>query len=247
MTRIAPSVNRSVTWLFPRQSQGGTTTMTIRSFVIASSLDDFDDKASLSERTRWWERRMGRQVESLWASPEVAISGKELAFKIVSACASLPDKIFLGVQDEILQVQYVRLREALHHEATQGGDPPDFLYRPNATADRADIRYKKSERRREQPVKRFTHQLVDSQLKNILKCQRFKSMDDLEYVLKQKEDDWNGESHNASSTKTLDSRADKPQSGATKNHESPKTQEAVEPREVSVENQAPSMSIIELT
>ncbi|OWY92234.1 hypothetical protein PHMEG_00038844 [Phytophthora megakarya] len=60
----------------------------------------------------------------------------------------------------------------------------------NAAADRADIRYKKSERRREQHVKRFTHRLADSQLKSILKSQRFKSMDDLEYVLKQQEDDW---------------------------------------------------------
>ncbi|OWY90705.1 hypothetical protein PHMEG_00041043 [Phytophthora megakarya] len=45
--------------------------------------------------------------------------------------------------------------------------PLDFLYRLNAAADRADIRYKKSERRREQHVKRFTHRLADSQLKSI--------------------------------------------------------------------------------
>ncbi|OWY92042.1 hypothetical protein PHMEG_00039112 [Phytophthora megakarya] len=65
-------------------------------------------------------------------------------------------------------------------------EPPlDFLHHLNAAADRAGIRYKKSERRREQHVKRCTHRLADSQLKSILKSQRFKSMDDLEYVLKQ--------------------------------------------------------------
>ncbi|OWY99918.1 hypothetical protein PHMEG_00028999 [Phytophthora megakarya] len=41
---------------FPKATQGGTSTMAIRPFVTASSLDDFDEKASLSERTRWWER-----------------------------------------------------------------------------------------------------------------------------------------------------------------------------------------------
>ncbi|OWZ00408.1 hypothetical protein PHMEG_00028401 [Phytophthora megakarya] len=58
------------------------------------------------------------------------------------------------------------------------------MYRLNAAADRANIRYKKSERRREQHVKRFTHRLADLQLDTILKSQRFKSLDDLEYVLK---------------------------------------------------------------
>ncbi|OWY91589.1 hypothetical protein PHMEG_00039763, partial [Phytophthora megakarya] len=65
-------------------------------------------------------------------------------------------------------------------------DPLDFLYRLNDAADRADIRYKKSEQRH---VKRFTHRLAGSQLKSILKSQRFKSMDDLENVLRQQEDD----------------------------------------------------------
>ncbi|OWZ14542.1 hypothetical protein PHMEG_00011969 [Phytophthora megakarya] len=90
----------------------------------------------------------------------------------------------------------------------------DFLYRLNVAADRAVIRYKKSERRREQHVKLFTHRLVDSQLMNILKGQRFKSIDDLEYVLKQQEDDWDDENQNTSSTKHRISGG-QPSSGAT--------------------------------
>ncbi|OWY98863.1 hypothetical protein PHMEG_00030256 [Phytophthora megakarya] len=84
--------------------------------------------------------------------------------------------------------------------------PLDFVYRLNAAADRADIRYKKSERRHEQHVKRFTHRLADSQLKSIMKSQRFKSMDDLEYVLKQH--DWDDDRQSSSSTKARDFRAD---------------------------------------
>ncbi|OWY92503.1 hypothetical protein PHMEG_00038465 [Phytophthora megakarya] len=45
-------------------------------------------------------------------------------------------------------------------------------------------------------------------MKSILKSQRFKSMDDLEYVLKQQEDDWDDDRQSSSSTKTRDFRAD---------------------------------------
>ncbi|OWY98610.1 hypothetical protein PHMEG_00030582, partial [Phytophthora megakarya] len=140
----------------PKATQGGITTMTIRPFVTTSSLDDLDEKASLSERTQ--------------AFSNIGLPGR------------------MERQDE-------------------SRDPLDFLYRLNAAVDRADIRYKKSERCREQHVKRFTHRLADSQLKSILKSQRFKSMDDLEYVLKQQEDDWDDDRQSGSSTKR-DFRAD---------------------------------------
>ncbi|OWZ11450.1 LOW QUALITY PROTEIN: hypothetical protein PHMEG_00015525 [Phytophthora megakarya] len=149
----------------------------------------------------------------------------------------------------------------------------DFLYRLNVAADRAVIRYKKSERRRIQHVKLFTHRLVDSQLKNILKGPRFKSIDDLEYVLKQQEDDWDDENQDTSSTKHRISgrttfgrhktkypgRAYGAQSGdqfeSDERHvmfedevvENPTTQEATESREVSIENKVTSMTMEELT
>ncbi|OWY97726.1 hypothetical protein PHMEG_00031676 [Phytophthora megakarya] len=173
----------------PKATQGGTTPMTIRPFVTASSLDDFDEKASLSEHT--------------------------------------------------------------------------------------DIRYKKSERRREQHVKRFTHRLADSQLKSILKSQRFKSMDDLEYLLKQQEDDWDDDRQGSSTTKARDFRAENlrrgrlgtkypgrayvTQSGddsdSDERHvmfedqtlEISPTQESVEPHEAPPENQGLGMTMEELT
>ncbi|OWY94677.1 hypothetical protein PHMEG_00035523, partial [Phytophthora megakarya] len=51
----------------PKATQGGTTTMTIRSFVTASLLDDFDEKAALSERTRWWERFQTLTFQGGWS------------------------------------------------------------------------------------------------------------------------------------------------------------------------------------
>ncbi|OWZ01196.1 hypothetical protein PHMEG_00027469 [Phytophthora megakarya] len=150
--------------------------------------------------------------------------------------------------------------------------PLDFLYRLNTAAVRADIRYKKSERRREQHGNRFTHRLAE--LKNILKSQRFKSMDGLEYVLKQHEDDWDDESQSVPSTKTRNFRADNLSQGRLKTKypgrayvaqsggesdpderhvmfedevpENPTTQESAESREVSTEGQGPGMTMEEL-
>ncbi|OWZ06452.1 hypothetical protein PHMEG_00021296 [Phytophthora megakarya] len=150
--------------------------------------------------------------------------------------------------------------------------PLGFLYRLNAAADRADIRYKKSERRHKQHVKRFTYRLADSQLKSILKSQRFKSMDDLEYVLKQQEDDWDDDSQSVPSTKARDFRADNLRQGRLKTKyperayatqsgddsdpderhvifedevlENSPAQESAEFRESPPENQGPGMTIL---
>ncbi|OWY94210.1 hypothetical protein PHMEG_00036128 [Phytophthora megakarya] len=175
----------------PKATQGGTTTMTIRPFVTASSLDDFDEKASLSERTRWWERFQTLAFQGGWSDK---MKVYELRLKLSSSARNWRSQLSLH--------KYYTMKQ-------RKAEPPlDFLYRLNAAADRADIRYKKSERRREQHVKRFTHRLADSQLKSILKSQRFKSMDDLEYVLKQQEDDWDDDRQGSSSTKAEDFRAD---------------------------------------
>ncbi|OWZ02030.1 hypothetical protein PHMEG_00026483 [Phytophthora megakarya] len=126
----------------PKASQSGTTTMTIGPFETASSLDDFDEKASLSERTRWFSKE----------------------FKVKYCKSKMSDS-----------EKYYTMKQR------KAETPLDFLYRLNAAADRADIRYKN---------------------------QRFKSMDDLEYALKQQEDDWDDDRQSGSSTKTRDFRAD---------------------------------------
>ncbi|POM61731.1 hypothetical protein PHPALM_29215 [Phytophthora palmivora] len=63
-----------------------------------------------------------------------------------------------------------------------------FLYHLNLAAERADVRFRKSERRREQHIKRFIKNLTDVTLKTTLQSQRFRKVSDLEYVLKQQEE-----------------------------------------------------------
>ncbi|OWY94764.1 hypothetical protein PHMEG_00035416, partial [Phytophthora megakarya] len=163
----------------PKTTQGGTTTMTIRPFVTASSLDDFDEKASLSERTRWWERFQTFAFQGGWSDK---MKVYELHLKLSSSARNWRSQLSPHVRRD-----WTRFSK-------------EFKVK---YSDRADIRYKKSERRREQHVKRFTHRLADSQLKSILKSQRFKSMDDLEYVLKQQEDDWYDDRQSGSSIKAF--------------------------------------------
>ncbi|OWY93322.1 LOW QUALITY PROTEIN: hypothetical protein PHMEG_00037334 [Phytophthora megakarya] len=50
----------------PKTTQGGTTMMTIRPFVTASPLEDFDEKDFLSERTCWWERFQTLDFQGGW-------------------------------------------------------------------------------------------------------------------------------------------------------------------------------------
>ncbi|OWY91563.1 hypothetical protein PHMEG_00039802 [Phytophthora megakarya] len=204
--------------------------MTIRPFVTASSLDDFDEKASLSERTRWWERFQTLAFQGGWSDKmkvyELRLKfSKEFKVKYCKSKMSDSEKYYTMKQ-------------------RKAETPLDFLYRLNAAADRADIRYKKSERRREQHVKRFTHRLADSQLKSILKSQRFKSMDDLEYVLKQRK------MIGMMTAKTSGDESDSDERHVVFEDETleiPPTQENVEPREALPENQGLGMTMEELT
>ncbi|OWZ12196.1 hypothetical protein PHMEG_00014679 [Phytophthora megakarya] len=63
-----------------------------------------------------------------------------------------------------------------------------FLYRLNLAAERADVKFRKSERRREQHIKRFIKNLTDMSLRSTLQSQSFYKVSDLEYVLKQQEE-----------------------------------------------------------
>ncbi|OWY97787.1 hypothetical protein PHMEG_00031596 [Phytophthora megakarya] len=53
---------------------------------------------------------------------------------------------------------------------------------------RADVKFRKSERRRKQHIKRFIKTLTDMSLRSTLQSQRFYKVSDLEYVLKQQEE-----------------------------------------------------------
>ncbi|OWY90424.1 hypothetical protein PHMEG_00041451 [Phytophthora megakarya] len=145
--------------------------MTIRPFVTASSLDDFDEKASLSNAlgggSGGWSDKM---------------TVYELRLKLSSSARNWCSQLSPHVRGDWtrfskeFKVKYCKSQMSDSEKyctmkQRKAETPLDFLYRLNAVVDRADIRYKKSERHREQHVKRFTYRLADSQLKSILKSQ----------------------------------------------------------------------------
>ncbi|POM66127.1 Reverse transcriptase [Phytophthora palmivora] len=83
-----------------------------------------------------------------------------------------------------------------------------FLYRLNLAAERADVCFRKSERRREQHIKRFINNLTDVTLKTTLQSQRLRKVSDLEYVLKQQEEVNPSGVHSGRGTQPRDFRAD---------------------------------------
>ncbi|OWZ10513.1 LOW QUALITY PROTEIN: hypothetical protein PHMEG_00016635 [Phytophthora megakarya] len=75
----------------PKATQGGTTTMIIRPFVTASSLADFNEKASLSERTRWWERFQTLAFQGGWSDK---MKVYELRLKLSSSARNWRSQLF---------------------------------------------------------------------------------------------------------------------------------------------------------
>ncbi|OWY97454.1 LOW QUALITY PROTEIN: hypothetical protein PHMEG_00032006 [Phytophthora megakarya] len=78
-----------------KATQGGTTTTTIRPFVTASSLDDFDEKASLSERTRWWERFQTLAFQGGW-SDKMKMSDSEKYYTMKQRKAETPSISYIA-------------------------------------------------------------------------------------------------------------------------------------------------------
>ncbi|ETO63739.1 hypothetical protein F444_18624 [Phytophthora nicotianae P1976] len=50
-----------------KTTPAGTTVMQFRPYVSPSTLDDFDEKASLTARRRWWERFLNLTIQGGWS------------------------------------------------------------------------------------------------------------------------------------------------------------------------------------
>ncbi|OWZ22183.1 hypothetical protein PHMEG_0003150 [Phytophthora megakarya] len=129
--------------VIPKATQGGTTTMTILPFVTASSLDDFDEKASLSERTRWGERFETLAFQGGWSDNKKVY---DLRLNRSSSARNWRSQLSSHVLYEF-KTKYCKSKmsdSGKYHTMNQRKveTPWIFLYRLNAVADRPDIRYK---------------------------------------------------------------------------------------------------------
>ncbi|OWY95840.1 hypothetical protein PHMEG_00034053, partial [Phytophthora megakarya] len=172
----------------------GGNMLTLRTFT--NTLDDFDEKQSLTARRRWWEKFLNMTIQAGWTEQM-----KIYEFKTKMSPAA---RNWMGQLGKRVRTNWGRLAREFKREYCKSRVSDSekyytmkqykdetalaFLYRLNLAAERADVKFRKSERRREQHIKRFIKNLTDMSLKSTLQSQRFYKVSDLEYVLKQQKE-----------------------------------------------------------
>ncbi|OWZ00659.1 LOW QUALITY PROTEIN: hypothetical protein PHMEG_00028107 [Phytophthora megakarya] len=144
-----------------------TTVFSFNPFVNANSLDDFNEKASLSDRIRWLEKFQSMTISGGW-------SDKTPKLEYCKARTTDSEKNYTIAQ-------------------RKSETPREFFYRLNKTAAKAGIDIHSTSKLRDQHVKTFIRKLIDKQLRATLQGQRIRSMTDLEFILKHHDKTWHKE------------------------------------------------------
>ncbi|OWZ07760.1 LOW QUALITY PROTEIN: hypothetical protein PHMEG_00019811 [Phytophthora megakarya] len=150
----------------------------------------FDEKQSLTARHQWWEKFLNMTIKAGWTDQ---MNIYEFKTKMLPAARNWMGQLgkrgtpCSRVQAQILQVGVSDSEKYYTMKLYKDETALVFLYRLNLAAERADVKFRKSERRREQHIKRFIKKLTDMSLRS-MQCQRFYKVSDLEYVLKQQEE-----------------------------------------------------------
>ncbi|OWZ05898.1 hypothetical protein PHMEG_00021925 [Phytophthora megakarya] len=186
--------------------------LTLRTFTNA--LGDFDEKQSLTARRRWWEKFLNMTIQADWTDQ---MKIYEFKMKMSPAARNWMDQLGKRVRTNWgrlargfkrkycksqVSEKYYTMKQYKDETALA------FLYRLKLAAERADVKFRKSERRREQHIKRFIKNLTDMSLRSTLQSQRFYKVSDLEYVLKQQEEVNASGSYSTRSPPNRDFRAD---------------------------------------
>ncbi|OWY94662.1 hypothetical protein PHMEG_00035545, partial [Phytophthora megakarya] len=173
--------------------------------TFTNTLDDFDEKQSLTSCRRWWEKFLNMTIQAGWTEQM-----KIYEFKTKMSPVA---RNWMGQLGRRVRTNWGRLAREFKREycksrvsdsekyytMKQYKDETDlaFLYRLNMAAERAD-----------QHIKRFIKNLTDMSLRSTLQSQRFHMVSDLEYVLKQQEEVNASGSYSTRSPPNRDFRAD---------------------------------------
>ncbi|KAL4134289.1 hypothetical protein PRIC2_004598 [Phytophthora ramorum] len=174
----------------------GGSLFTFRPYVNASTLEDFNEKASLATRIRWLERFQSFAVQGGW-SDKVKIY--EMKLKLPAAVRNWRSNLNSNVRRKWKKFlkefrdMYCKAKtsdsERYYTMIQKKAETPlEFYYRLNKVADKAGIEFNASSKQRERHLKVFTKKLLDSRLRTTLQGQRLRRLKDLEYVLKQHEE-----------------------------------------------------------
>ncbi|KAE8967322.1 hypothetical protein PR001_g28138, partial [Phytophthora rubi] len=142
----------------------GGTLLTLRPYVSSSTLEKFDEKASMGDRRSWWERFVNMSVQGGWTD-KMMIS--ELKMKMSSAVRNWRGQLSKHVQNNWRRLsgefkrKYLKARTSeseRYYTMRQKSNESamEFLYRLNEAAVKAGIRYKKGKKYSIHHIKRFS-------------------------------------------------------------------------------------------
>ncbi|OWY97376.1 hypothetical protein PHMEG_00032108 [Phytophthora megakarya] len=168
--------------------------LTLRTFT--NTLDDYDEKQSLTARRRWWEKLVNMTIQAGWTEQM-----KIYEFKTKMSPSARNRMVQLGKR---VRTNWGRLAREFKREYCKSRVSDSekyytmkqykdetalaFLYRLNLAAERAIVKFRKSERRRKQHIERLIKNLTDMSLTSTYQSQSFHKVSDLENVLKQQEE-----------------------------------------------------------
>ncbi|OWZ12004.1 hypothetical protein PHMEG_00014900 [Phytophthora megakarya] len=171
--------------------QQGTTLFSFDPFVNANSLDDFNEKASLSDRIRWLEKFQSMTISGGWSDKTKVY---QLKLKLSSTVRDWRSSLRTDTRRDwkkflkAFRGNYGKARttdsEKYYTMAQRKSETlREFYY--HKTAAKAGIDIRSTSKLRDQHVKTFIRKLTDKQLRATLQGQRIWSMTDLEFILKQ--------------------------------------------------------------
>uniref|UniRef100_H3H859 Retrotransposon gag domain-containing protein n=1 Tax=Phytophthora ramorum TaxID=164328 RepID=H3H859_PHYRM len=166
----------------------GGSLFTFRPYVNASTLEDFNEKASLATRIRWLERFQSFAVQGGW-SDKVKIY--EMKLKLPAAVRNWRSNLNPNVRRKWKKFlkefrdMYCKAKtsdsERYYTMIQKKAETPlEFYYRLNKVADKAGIEFDASSKQRERHLKVFTKKLLDSRLRTTLQGQRLRRLKDLD-------------------------------------------------------------------
>ncbi|OWZ01345.1 hypothetical protein PHMEG_00027288 [Phytophthora megakarya] len=153
----------------------GGNMLTLRTFT--NTLDDFDEKQSLAARRRWWEKFLNMTIQAGWTEQ---MKIYELKTKMSPAARNRMGQLGKRFKREYCKSRVSDSEKYYTMKQYKDETALAFLYHLNLAAERADVKFRKSERRREQHIKRFIKNLTDISLRSTLQSQRFYKVFDLD-------------------------------------------------------------------
>ncbi|KAF1780989.1 hypothetical protein GQ600_17758 [Phytophthora cactorum] len=155
----------------------GSTTYNFRPYVNSSSLKEFDTKASLRERTSWWERFMNMASQGGWSSK---MRIQELKLKVPSTARDWFNQPPKSIQRDWKEIAAAfRKKYCKAHTSYSEREPAGILLPSQFGCCKADIDVRQSGKRLEKH-----------------------SISDLEYIVEQDVEVWTREDQDVRATRT---------------------------------------------